>query len=509
MDDDIISSAASALQRLIDEHRKIPQDRDSLDQKFSSFIQQERTKVADSKSILFSTGRVVRLPKRTPSTPSKETTPRLEICRPLPDEVIQGWRGRMRSVNCIGPKEKIEALIEAHARSLDTNIPADADFFQHVASILHMPREQLIHQHTLTPFFNALEGLKLNKPGTKSTRHREAVERHAPFKLGGKHPRYCWQCAQEDLSSMGFSYWRREHQLPGALWCMEHHSLLSTVPRRDAFDQCPHEITDAVIEQRAQEFHPEQTAFLKRYAYIVNEIFEQRPTIDSRAASIVLGKKARIADLRISKLGTRPTVGNRLMELLPRWWLEETIPRVHWIPHKYISSIDGICSPDATRYTTATLSLLAALFYEDEQQAVAEIFNPSCPSPDRAPGAAFWGSWKVFDEYVAQEGVVSHVAERLAIPSSTVSIGLLRQGLPGLGRSSSTILAAHAFLSGQSMADACACNQASIEEVESLIRMSGSKLKAALDKIVRNTRYKSPPSPRVRKKRLPSGLSGI
>lgn len=490
----------AALNRVIDDLRTGQLNAESLNQKFRAAAHDEVAKASKNKSLLLATGRIVHLPTRAPNIKPSETKPCLEICWLLSDEVIQGWRGRMRSINCITLKEKIENLIEAHARSLDINISEGADFFQHVACILSMPREQVIQRHTLTPFFNALINLKQNKPGTKSPRHRLTTERFAPFKLGEKYPRYCWQCAQEDLSALGFSYWRRIHQLPGMLWCSKHGSLLSSSSRREAFDQCPHEIIDAVIDQRTHEFSPEQAALLKRYAYIASEICEQGPTIDSRTTSITLGQMARTADLRISKIGTRSTVSNRLMELLPLWWLEETIPRVHWIPNKYISTIDGICSPDATRYTPATLSLLAALFYEDEQQAVAEIFSPSNPTPDRALGAAFWGSWKVFEEYVSQEGVVSRVAEHLGIPSSTVSMGLLRQGLPGLGRSSATLHAAHAFLSNHSLVDACANHNASIEEVESLVRMSGTKLKTALDKIMGDAQHKPQSTPRVRKK---------
>lgn len=79
--------------------------------------------------------------------------------------------------------------------------------------------------------------------------------------------------------------------------------------------------------------------------------------------------------------------------------------------------------------------------------------------------------------------IVQPTAKQRAIPISTTSIGLLNQGLPGLGRSTSVIRAAHAFLSGESLAEACTNHNATSDEVQAFLRLSGTKLKTALDKI--------------------------
>jgi len=130
-----------------------------------------------------------------------------------------------------------------------------------------------------------------------------------------------------------------------------------------------------------------------------------------------------------------------------------------------------------------TLSLLAALFYEDAELAVAEILKPASLVQSKTLGSTFWGSKKAFDEYVAQKGIVSNVAEQLSIPVSTTSVGLLNQGLPGLGKSTSVINAVHAFLSGEPLTEVCTNYNATSDEVQAFLRLSGTKLKTALDKI--------------------------
>lgn len=44
---------------------------------------------------------------------------------------------------------------------------------------------------------------------------------------GPTHPRYCQKCADEDRNSLGFTYFRREHQLPGVALCWKHGAILA------------------------------------------------------------------------------------------------------------------------------------------------------------------------------------------------------------------------------------------------------------------------------------------
>jgi len=44
---------------------------------------------------------------------------------------------------------------------------------------------------------------------------------------GPKHPRFCSECKTENEAALGFSYFRREHQLPGVIVCWKHGRILS------------------------------------------------------------------------------------------------------------------------------------------------------------------------------------------------------------------------------------------------------------------------------------------
>lgn len=48
-----------------------------------------------------------------------------------------------------------------------------------------------------------------------------------PIPASPSHPRYCPQCAVEQIHQHGFSFFQRHHQLPGVLVCAEHKEILS------------------------------------------------------------------------------------------------------------------------------------------------------------------------------------------------------------------------------------------------------------------------------------------
>jgi hypothetical protein len=334
----------------------------------------------------------------------------------------------------------------------------------------------------LAPFFNALSGLKPSKLGNKSLRHREAYEKQLPYRLGSKHLKYCKVCAAEDNANLGYSYWRSSHQLPGVLWCQEHHHPLS-FQSKTAYLTNPHLLPESDCENQIDTLTQRQIEVIKKYSLIAWKILNHTPVIDSVAASIALGKRAKTNDFRVSKPGKRPTPSTYLIEAFPDWWLLEAYPRAQLKPNSYNWVIDGACSPSATRYTTTTLCLLASIFYEDADAAINELLAPADRTNSRIKGFDFWASREIFNAYVAHKGVVSKVAEELSLPSSTVGIGLLNQGLPGLGKASYVVKAASTFLNGRSMKNSCKTNNASVEETEALIRAFCSKIKPVINAI--------------------------
>lgn len=407
----------------------------------------------------------------------------LAICTPQTDELVQGWLGRLKKNNTVAPNESIEDRVVKFACNREDATSKNTDLCQCIAEILGISRDDLLEQHTLTPFFNALEGLKPNRPGNRSLRHRQAYDRQIPLRLEGNKLRFCHKCAEYERSRHGYSYWHRSHQLPGMLWCPIHGMPLLSTKRSAASDACPHETKAPQADHRLKDLTLSQIAVLKRYGRIAATILDVAPQIDSSRASLMLGKKANEAGLRVSKEGKRPTVSTYLQGILPEWWLRETFPKIRsWGEKEHTWPIDGACSPRATRYTTTTLCVLSALLFKLDDDAIAAALDPQA-TPKEKRGANYWASREVLDLFISNKGVVNRVAAQLGMPTSTVGIGLLNQGLPGLGNGPSLAQAAHAYLGGASIDEACHTHGIPRIDLESFTRLACARLKTALDGI--------------------------
>lgn len=406
----------------------------------------------------------------------------LVILRPQPNELLQGWRGRMAVTNGLRSVRDVDAALLDWVLRKSLAVGDDLDFVQCAASALGVTQQELIRHHTLIPYFDCLGNLKQNKPGHPGM-HQRTYQRRAPLRVDGKSALFCPQCAAEDVGFRRFSYWRRSHHLPGVVWCSTHAVPLLVAGDHACFDRCPHHFLNDYIKKCAQPEGDAVKVILLRYARISEEILDLAPTIDSSAASSVFGKWAKEADLRISAAGKRKTLSTSLMDMLPYQWLEETFPRVHWQRNKYISTIDGVCTPRATRYTASTFCLLAAVFYDDADRAISELVDASADNREPSLGFDFWASREVFDLYCANNGVVSRMAKAMGMSPKSVSIGLLNQGLPGLGKSVQFRTALRAFFAGQSVENPCRAAGISQETLTATLRASGARLAKALDRM--------------------------
>lgn len=76
---------------------------------------------------------------------------------------------------------------------------------------------------------------------------------------------------------------------------------------------------------------------------------------------------------------------------------------------------------------------------------------------------------------------MKQVAQKLGLPHSSVSVGLLTQGLPGLGKSAALRQALRAYGAGGSLDDACRKANISRDLIDDFMRAVGARLFLALE----------------------------
>lgn len=137
-----------------------------------------------------------------------------------------------------------------HVVDLPGNIARLARFCRPLGGLT---ADALINDHTLWPFYAAFH----SKERRRSVYRQMMGTGHPYLSFGlmanrcpqSKMLRYCPECARDDRSEFGETYWHRIHQVPGVMVCVRHEALLreSVVPYRNARNKHAFITADSVI----------------------------------------------------------------------------------------------------------------------------------------------------------------------------------------------------------------------------------------------------------------------
>ncbi|WP_321835239.1 TnsD family Tn7-like transposition protein [Clostridium butyricum] len=87
--------------------------------------------------------------------------------------------------------------------------------------------EYLLYNHTMYPFYTKLLPEKIKNKIKNDIISKDNINIISSLGSGniirqGNYLKYCPQCLKEDIDNLGESYWRREHQVVGILFCSRH-----------------------------------------------------------------------------------------------------------------------------------------------------------------------------------------------------------------------------------------------------------------------------------------------
>lgn len=383
---------------------------------------------------------------------------------PLPDEILNGWRGRVASLNLLPTAHAVKYFLRRATSPNLHHYPDSQSFLRNAATALSMSPIDLAARHTLIPFLDATVPIAVAVE--RSSANQDNTYRQGfLFRVHGKRAAYCPRCVADDVDAFGFSYWRRSHQLPGAIQCPHHATPLFGAMTVDAFEQCPHMLTESKLLHPPELFDENSSAITDRFNKLANAILVRAPQIGRVKASSILGKRVRASGFSVSPHGKSGFLSTHILRTLPLQWLSDAMPAIEWEIDKFISSVDAIGSPRSSRYSIAALCLVTAVLYSNVDEAIQDLFHcdqPECVSLGNPPLDAQFNS--------AARGT------SLTSTPSRQQSNHANNGLPSVsalfeGQAKSTLDALALFLKGGSWQQACIDANAGRESFESLIRL--------------------------------------
>lgn len=311
---------------------------------------------------------------------------------------------------------------------------------------------------------------------------------------------FCNDCVDDDLSSeFQTSWFRRAHQLVGVDWCHRHGGLLHKVESPSPFDGLPHHWR---AEGQATQLtscceHLPADGFLRRFVDVAVGLLDRPSPVSCLALNQIISDRAKEIGLRGSRVGARPLVSDRLLDLADHDWLLRHITgfegkargtkfsRVDMIVTRHVTPApgDGYVLVLSTVYDTAKEAL--ETLDTAERREHGEKLEPRAKVVRRY-GSEFWQA-PVWADYVACDGVPSQMAAKLKLRHSHLASHLTHIGLPSLvgvqaDRHWGALLS---FAEGQSFQDAFATAHPDSRSFENLLRLSVGPVATAVAVVAR------------------------
>ena len=148
----------------------------------------------------------------------------------MPDELWAGYLGRFGIINGQPNKPHIERMLHDYFQKT----PTETSSISMLAQLNQFDIEFFVNSHTLIPISKYIE--------VKSPTNNK-IDEYSLRVLGSKTLKhsacFCEDCVNEDVKYLGFSFWRRSHQVPGLDWCQKHQIPLCETSLKDNFFQQP------------------------------------------------------------------------------------------------------------------------------------------------------------------------------------------------------------------------------------------------------------------------------
>ncbi len=344
-----------------------------------------------------------------------------------------------------------------------------------VSNLFGLSVPALMQRHTTQPFCRAFPALEFGvKHGGEQ---RPRIVRRALTRELVPRPRVCADCAREDISYWGRSYFRCDHQLPGVQRCSKHQTALFETQRGD-FDQFPF---DAVRSQTLTVAPHVSIAagnrVVQRYEQLACAVMERQAPISPADAHAAIKRRAREENLTLFNKGTRTTLSQFVAKQVPRAWLALTLGIEETrFDSRWVGPLDFVGRFACT--TQSYLIALAALF-DSADDAMHAVLHPeklqSVDPPPRYYGGKFWDEGYGAEVYQRCRGEIAEIVRAIGGDRGAIRDSLWMAGYPTFSKSKrgpNLLAAMEAFARGESVTDVAATFDVSQVRLEDLLRVA-------------------------------------
>lgn len=356
---------------------------------------------------------------------------------PYPDELAEGYAGRVRQRNGWRDKpttwRELQAWLGCSGQSL-----REISTIELLASVSGMDLHTFVQQHSLLPLRRAIT---MKAPGLLLGGERQTTTLWAlalrPMRAGLY---FCPMCIAEDVGFHGESYWRREHQIPGQCRCFRHRCPLYYSQTYSVCMSGPAAAMETALQARVFGIENDaHAAAAERYHEICSHLLHVESPRNETAVSRLARKRAGHLGFHVSKGAVKkPLISDRIKGIFCNEWLEELVPGLaNFTAGQFFAPIDTIVQGKSKGTSVLNYALIFAVMFDDADEAanaiISTMLSRPCLKLDRVKRRnATQEQLKAC--YISRAGSHSAVARALDVEVDWASAQLISQGLPRLGK---------------------------------------------------------------------------
>jgi hypothetical protein len=406
---------------------------------------------------------------------------------PYPEELDRGYLGRVMRVNGKASENDAVTLMSIWAGVADKS-RREVSCLELLSKVAGTDVQTFVRQHSTLPFRRGITSYHPDLP------HGGEQQRSMLWSTGMQLARtgayFCAECVHEDQGFHGKSYWRREHQIPGMLWCSKHATPLKYTEDESAFLLPP-----AVQLQHCQSVDDAQwvkQAFnnksIQRYNEICSSLLDTRKPFDVKNVSEVL--KAKATEHGFQTHGGKvklPLLSDAVINAFGRKWLATVLPALADKPEGvHLSQMDGVLYLKTSASSTSAYVLALAVLYESVDMALNALQSSSAVgiTKSRQPSAQFTRD-ELLEAYIQGRGNYSTIASSLSTGKPAIAFKLAAIGRPSLAKPGVFKAVFAFYVEKQSSQLSAAKGNISLEAMDDLIRNASCDLTRTLQAMQR------------------------